>query len=80
MRTLAVLSAIALGAGAASAVTDLDDPNEPWRHQTVGVTTDVPPPFEPLSLDGSQASCWGRTYTLGTHIAPQPTIGAFGPC
>ena len=73
MNMLAAFCLSTLAAAAASTFTDLDDPNEPWRHEAVGVTTDVPSPFEPLSVDGSQVSCWGRTYTLATPLPAQIT-------
>ena len=44
---------------------DLADPSEPWLEAQAGVTTQVPPPFEPLALDGSRVSMWGREYELG---------------
>ena len=70
---LTACAVIALAAAAASAFTDLDDANEPWRHEAVDVTTDVPRPFEPLSVDGDQVSCWGRTYTLASPLPAQIT-------
>jgi len=54
----------------AIALIDLSDPAEPWLKTPVGVTQDVPAPFEPLSVNGSAVSCWGRVYELA---GPLPT-------
>ncbi len=72
MRTITIVALLLMtGAGTAlHAYTDLDDPTDPWLTSRTGISTDVPSPFEPLSVDGSNVSCWGRTYGLA---APLPT-------
>lgn len=73
MRMTATILLAALGALPAAAFTDLDDPAEPWRTTPVGVTTDVPAPFEPLSVAGSTVRCWGREYALAGPLPAQIT-------
>ncbi len=52
---------------------DLSDPAEPWLQTPVGLTEEVPPPFEPISLDGARASVWGRSYALAGPFPAQMT-------
>ena len=59
----------------ARAEIDLDDPSEPWLTAKVGVTADVPPPFEPLKRKGPEVTCWGRSYRL-TGLFPEKITGA----
>ncbi len=73
MRTLATLAAVLLGAWPLMAQTDLSDPAEPWLEQPVGVSTEVPHPFEPLAVDGDTVSCWGREYSLAVPFPAQIT-------
>jgi len=62
---------------------DLDDPAEPWREANAGITTQVPPPFEPLQTEGSKVTCWGREYILDglfpTQITSQEKEMLAGP-
>lgn len=73
MRISAAILLAALGALPAAAFTDLDDPTEPWLAEPVGVTTDVPVPFEPLAVNGSTVRCWGREYYLAGPLPAQIT-------
>ena len=50
---------------------ELSDPAEPWTTAQAGITVDVPPPFEPLVVNGNQVSMWGRTLTLGNLLPAQ---------
>ena len=44
---------------------NLSDPAEPWRDANIGAEPDhVPPPFEPLKLEGQTVSCWGRSIRM----------------
>ena len=63
---------LGLMASRASAM-DLDDPSEPWLRNPVGVTQEVPAPFEKLSSAGDTVSCWGRKYELGGLLPRQVT-------
>ncbi len=73
MRMLTLL-AVLLGASCPlMAEIDLSDPAEPWLQTPVGVTEDVPVPFEPVTIEGSRASIWGRTYDLAGPFPAQMT-------
>ncbi len=64
---------LALVGGPSFGFTDLDDPTEPWRTTRVGVSTDVPVPFEKLVRTGNNVTCWGREYSLATPLPGQIT-------
>jgi len=55
--------------------TDLSDPAESWKQEQVGVTSEVPYPFEPLTVHRAQTQtdvkCWGRTYMLNAPFPVQ---------
>jgi len=59
----------------AAAYTDLSDPAEPWKTEKFGVTSQVPYPFEPLTVLKAQTQtdvkCWGRTYMLNAPFPVQ---------
>ncbi len=71
--TAAVVALIAIANLSAWAYTDLDDPADPWLTSETGITQEVPSPFEPLSVDRSEVSCWGRTYSLTAPLPAQVT-------
>ncbi|MCH2374970.1 MAG: DUF6067 family protein [Planctomycetes bacterium] len=50
---------------------DLSDPGEPWRNAKAGISSEVPPPFEPLVVNGARVRLWGRSYTLGGAFPTQ---------
>ena len=52
---------------------DLADPSEPWLKAKAGVTTQVPPPFEPPVRDGSKGTIWGRVFDFGQLLPAQIT-------
>ena len=56
---------VVVSCGFVLAEIDLDDPAEPWKTAKVGVTTDVPPTFQPLRRNGNTVECWNRLYELG---------------
>ncbi|MGC9318949.1 MAG: glycoside hydrolase domain-containing protein, partial [Armatimonadota bacterium] len=73
MRIAIAVSVVLMAAAPVLAYTDLSDPNEPWLQDPVGVSTDVPHPFEPLTVDGATVSCWGREYSLAAPLPAQIT-------
>jgi len=74
---LAMMSLLLAGYLSSSvwAFTDLSDPAEPWKQAQVGVGSQVPYPFEPLTVHKTKAQtevgCWGRTYTLAAPLPMQ---------
>ncbi|MGD9497391.1 MAG: hypothetical protein AB7Y46_13915, partial [Armatimonadota bacterium] len=73
MRLTTVMLLAVAQALPSAAATDLSDPAEPWLRSRTGLTTDVPAPFEPLSIEGSLVRCWGREYTLAGPLPAQIT-------
>ncbi len=73
MRILALIALLAAAACPLMAQIDLSDPTEPWLETAFGVTQDVPPPFEPVTIGGSTASIWGREYALAGPLPAQMT-------
>ena len=75
IRGAAVLAVAVALCSAVGAATDLSDPAEPWKTARAGITEQVPPPFEPLTVAADRAnpqvSCWGRSYTLGAPLPVQ---------
>jgi len=47
---------LAIMVGTSAFAGDLSDPTEPWTTANAGVTSQVPPPFEPLVVDGDEVS------------------------
>lgn len=39
-----------------------------WRGNQLGLGTDVPPPWTPLTGNGTTLGCWNRQYTFGTLL------------
>ena len=39
-----------------------------WRNNTLGITSDVPPPWRPLEMTGGKVACWGREYDIRSAI------------
>ncbi len=80
---VAIIVSLLVGCGYPAAAMDLDDPAEPWLTARAGVSTDVPPPFEPLQLEGHVVRLWGRRYDLGgifpRHIENQGEEMLAGP-
>ena len=68
-----MLVALLLSAGPLMAQIDLSDPAEPWLETPAGVSEEVPPPFEPVAIDGMTASIWGRDYALAGPFPAQMT-------
>lgn len=73
MRTLALIALLVVVSHPLMAEIDLSDPAEPWLRAPVGVTREVPFPFEPVRLDGTTASVWGRSYELAGPFPAQIT-------
>lgn len=73
MRIAITLAAVLTAAAPLSAYTDLSDPAEPWLEQPVGISTEVPHPFEPLAVEGDTVSCWDREYSLAAPFPAQIT-------
>ncbi|MFO7948084.1 MAG: DUF6067 family protein, partial [Armatimonadota bacterium] len=76
--SLLIIAVTAVSCLTVFAYTDLSDPGEPWRDAEVGITDDVPYPFEPMSypldLQGPavpDVGCWGRTYSLAAPFPRQ---------
>jgi len=72
---LAAMNVVILNVAVGWAAIDLDDPAEPWKTAKVGVTTEVPPPFEPIKRTDSTVTCWGRSYKL-TGLFPEKISSA----
>ena len=41
-----------------------------WLGNKLGISDEVPIPFEPVRVDGTAVSMWGRTYHFGNSIFP----------
>jgi len=41
-----------------------------WRNNLIGVSKEVPPPWEPLSRNGNIIKCWGRSYSFEKSFMP----------
>jgi len=42
-----------------------------WYGNKIGIGDRVPPPFDPLKVEGTTVSCWGRRYTFGESLFPE---------
>jgi hypothetical protein len=73
VRTLTLIALFLAASCPLMAEIDLSDPTDPWLAAPAGVTLEVPPPFEPVGLDGSTASIWGRSYELASPLPAQMT-------
>ena len=73
VRMLALVALLIVTSSPLMAQIDLSDPAEPWLETAFGVTQEVPPPFEPVTVDGANASVWGREYALAGPLPAQMT-------
>jgi len=73
VRMLTLLAVLVAASCPLMAEIDLSDPAEPWLQTHVGVSQEVPAPFEPVTVEGSRLSVWGRTYDLAGPFPAQMT-------
>jgi hypothetical protein len=46
-------------------------PPPEWLGNTIGKTSGVPPPWEPVSVNGNTARCFGRVHDFGSGVLPE---------
>ncbi len=42
-----------------------------WENNRLGITDKVPPPWTPMTVNGKQIACWGRSYDYAESLFPK---------